>query len=231
MADFLDIFKHVLPRAKAWRITIDKILRQFFEGLALEPDDIREFFDLRFFDIFPSTTTAIDEFREQFNLPKAVDEATDRLNIAAAWLLKEYQSETDIQNTLQEAGFDVYVHEWWQEPVIGGNPVPIDPGPLVGGTLTSLVSCGEPDMQCQEPIALCGNFDNVGGRILKNKTDKQGNPGAPTNPAEWPYFLYIGAATFPNDANVPADRQEEFERLLLKISPTQQWIGLLINYV
>ena len=31
---FLRVFKHLLPNARAWRITVDKKLRQFFEGLS-----------------------------------------------------------------------------------------------------------------------------------------------------------------------------------------------------
>ncbi len=43
---FLNIFKHLLPNARAWRLTIDKQLRQFFDGLSRAlGDDIKLFFD------------------------------------------------------------------------------------------------------------------------------------------------------------------------------------------
>ena len=85
-------------------------------------------------------------------------------------------------------------------------------------------------MLCQEPIALCGNFFSDAD-VLVNKTDKEAGFTVPTDPATWPFFLYVGAATFPNKADVPLVRKDEFETLLLKICPCQQWIGLRINYV
>lgn len=232
MTDFLPIFKHVLPRAKAWRITIDKTLRRFFDGLAQEPDSIREFFDDRFEDSFPATTTAISEFLEQFNLRPSTSTANDRLNIAGAWRLADYQSPAYIQSTLQAAGFDVYVHEWWEMPIAwNGNPTPRNPISYCGPGAVSLVSCDEPWMQCDEPDAQCDNYFLPDGYALVNKTDTNTTPVVPVNPAYWPYFLYIGGAVFPNLATVDADRQAELESLCLRICPTQQWLGMLINYV
>lgn len=48
---------------------------------------------------------------------------------------------------------------------------------------------------------------------------------------EYPYFLYIGGESFPNLAAIPNDRREEFEKLVLKICPTEQWLGMLIEYI
>jgi len=226
---FLRLFKHLLPRAKAWQITIDKVLRRFFDGLSKEPGSIRDFFDQRFLDVFPGTTSAVSEWLDQFNLLPSVDEATDRQNIAGSWRLNEYQSPTDIQNTLQAAGFDVYVHEWWEQPVPPSGPEPKNPFNYVGPAYLIAV-CGNPAMCCGNEIAVCGAEFLPQGEIIVNKTDTQPTPIIPSDPDRWPYFLYIGGETFPDLATVPETRKNEFETLCLKICPAQQWLALLIDY-
>ena len=49
--------------------------------------------------------------------------------------------------------------------------------------------------------------------------------------AQWPFFLYIGSSTFPNLAQVPLARRDEFEELCLQICPAQHWLGMLVEYV
>lgn len=53
----------------------------------------------------------------------------------------------------------------------------------------------------------------------------------PQDEESWRFFIYVGGETFPDIAEVPLERKDEFERILLKFIPFQQWIGLLINYV
>ncbi len=53
----------------------------------------------------------------------------------------------------------------------------------------------------------------------------------PADVTKYPYFLYIGGETFPNQANVQTSRRNEFETLCLKICPSQQWLGILVTYI
>lgn len=53
----------------------------------------------------------------------------------------------------------------------------------------------------------------------------------PQDPIQWRYMIYVGAETFGEIAEIDAALQTEFERLLKRIMPYQQWLGLLINYV
>ena len=39
------MIKHLLPRANAWNITIDKTLRRWFVGIAEWPQDVKDFVD------------------------------------------------------------------------------------------------------------------------------------------------------------------------------------------
>ncbi len=53
----------------------------------------------------------------------------------------------------------------------------------------------------------------------------------PTDQTKWPYFLYIGGEAFPDTAEITASRRDEFEKLVLKLCPAQQWLGILVEYV
>jgi len=85
-----------------------------------------------------------------------------------------------------------------------------------------LALCGEPAIECGELVAECGNYTEF-KEVLKNYI-------VPNDPTKWPYFLYIGGETFGDIAQVDPKRRDEFEALCLKICPTQQWLGILVEY-
>lgn len=82
--------------------------------------------------------------------------------------------------------------------------------------------CGEPEAECGESLAEAGQFDTFNFDVLQYEI--------PNDPDFWPYFLYIGGEVFPNFATVPSARKNEFETLVRKYCPAQQWLGLLVNY-
>lgn len=256
---FLRIFQHLLPRARAWVLTIvDKYLRKFFEGLSGIGMDIKEFFDTLWLDIFPEETREIELFENQFGLIQAnLTEQQRRDRLTAAWRQQGGQSPRYIEDQLRAAGFDVYVHEWWELPVVG-SPTPRNPFTTL---ISSFSQAGEPLMEAGEPEALAGNFDVNAGFVLVNKVYNlviqfvgcgneqmnSGYPGAvcgrkggsqlvqkvyivPDNPLSWRHFIYIGAETFPDFAIVDTARRNEFETLCLKLKPAEKWLGMLITY-
>lgn len=139
----LNLFKHLLPQAKAWNITAEKRLRQFFQGLAnglITPSKV--YYDNIWDDIFPETTTQIPEWETSFGLAETsltTQERRDRLD--ATWKALGGQSPRYIQDTLQNSGFDVFIHEWWEPNVF----------PFLA------VYCGEVDAECGEAVAVCVN--------------------------------------------------------------------------
>ena len=141
---FLRIFKHVLPNARAWQITVDKKLRQFFQGLTGLGSDVKTYVDEVWLDIFPQTTRQLDEWDQQWGLPSVTlttQERRDRLD--AAWKALGGQSPKYIQDTLQGAGFNVFIHEWF---------VPQGVGNIYSA------ECGELLAECGEGLAICGNL-------------------------------------------------------------------------
>lgn len=53
----------------------------------------------------------------------------------------------------------------------------------------------------------------------------------PNDPDVFPYFVYIAGNQFPTPAEVLFSRKDEFENLCLKICPTQDWLGIIVDYV
>jgi hypothetical protein len=251
---------------------VDKTLRQFFEGLSGAPQDVRDFLDLVWLDMFPQTTRELDQWEGQFALTAPVPTEQDRRDrLDARWAAQGGQSPRYLQDTLQARGFPVFVHEWWEPgteapvdvkycttprdpflylaPTTGpisydslcGEPLALCGEPLMlcgetGGTPLGypLVNplwetfqqwftlCGEPLALCGEPEALCGNYLTFGQRRRVYLI--------PVDPAKWAYFLYLGDETFPDRATIPNARRAEFEELALQICPTQQWLGILVEY-
>lgn len=270
--DFLRLYQHLLPDGRAWRTTVDKRLRQFFQGLTVVPDDVKGTADSVWLDLLPDTTDKLADWERQFGLPgSVVGESDRRQRLAATWRsLAGGQDPRYIQDTLQASGFDVYVHEWWEPttpptPGSPGNPTARNPLMWLRREFTGvslLVECGEPQAQCGEAFAQAGNSLEPRGYPLVNKVfetvpdllplcgefvaacgeveaacgyfteyrDVQKEYIVPNDPTKWPYFLYIGGQQFGDLAVVEPKRRDEFEALCLKICPTQQWLGILVEY-
>lgn len=152
---YLNIFKSLLPKSKAFNLTIQKWITKFFEGLTALPDDFRTFLDNIWFDIFPETTRSIELWEDQFGLRMPPSDDTQRRNnLDVSWKLKGGQSAYYLQQILQDAGFDVQVHE--------NNPK-IDPDNFISGEFACY--CGGTNSVCGNDDAYCGK---TGGYILAN---------------------------------------------------------------
>jgi len=236
------IFKHLLPQARAWQLTINKQLKQFFEGLTVALiDDTRTFLDEIFQDIDPAETRELDTWETQFGLPNtSLSEADRRNRLDAAWKATGGQSPRYIQDTLQDNGFDVYVHEWWvpgTEPAVGvkscvaaRNAATILVSPKY--PLVNIVLETTPDLivLAGEAIAQAGEVDAQAGNYIDFK-DARREYVTPLNSDQHHYFLYIGAASFGTLAQIDSGRRDEFEALCLKICPCHLWLGMIVEYV
>lgn len=178
MTLFFRIFQHLLPNARAWRITIDKQLRQFFDGLTGIGTDSRAFFDEIWRDIDPQTTREIPAWETQFGLPDTgLTEQQRRDRLDAAWKALGGQDPRYIQDTLQDNGFNVFVHDWWApgtEPAPGVKlcVTPRNPQTVLRREFTGVVSgvdCGEALAACGEAFAEAGNSTEPLGYPLVNK--------------------------------------------------------------
>lgn len=235
----------MLPRGRAWTLTTQKTLRDFFLGLSEQPTETKTFLDQAYLDIFPETTRLLNEWEKQFglelsdlNTPSEV--TAGRLALAAEWQATGGQSPGYIQGVLHTAGFDnLYVHEWWDpDTEATRDPRDYTDNPLIGiyqctgydefgYTLPSQPQCSALASQPQ-----CNGFlANNPGYLVNKDLTRRPPPRVPDDPNTWPYFLYIGAETFPELAIVDEARRDELERLILKIRPTQNWIVMRVTYL
>lgn len=251
---FFRIFQHLLPDALAWRIRQSntpwfigdgsligqvglligstaggRIIDRFFQGLTGAPADAKTFVDNVYSDTIPSKTRQLDDYETQFGLLTAATEAARRENLATAWASTGGQSPRYLQDRVQEAGFDVFIHEWF-EP--GGPPyVARDPRLHTNIPLVGTVQCGEPLAQCGELTAQCNGFlANEVDYIVNSNLVPVAPPPVPSDEAFWPFFLYWGGEIFPARASVPPERRAEFEQLILKLCPAQNWLVTLVDY-
>ena len=259
---FLRILNHLLPKARAFKLAYNSTIRKFFDGLGITlGSDVKDFFDNNFNDIDPQQTRELSNWEEQFALLNTgLTEQERRDRLSATWQALGGQSPRYIQDTLQAAGFDVYVHEWW-EP--GTNP-PVARNPFTylwdGAAPRQYIGVGNDLAYCGGDSMFCNSQNSLPGYPLVNKvleainsiigvgSDQAyvgGNYAAagtiittyskkqyiiPADSTKYPYFLYIGGATFPDVATIPLSRQDEFEDLCLKICPSEQWLGILVSY-
>jgi hypothetical protein len=249
---FLRIFSHLLPRGQTFSLTIDRYLRKFFLGLSEQPALTKTFIDEVYLDLFPETTRELNEWERQFGLPLTNTEdiaavETGRLLLAAEWKATGGQSPSYLQGVLQAAGFDVYIHEWWSSgpPYVARDPRDYTDQPLIGTWQCTGFDGGGLPLPTQPQ---CTGYDLVSGtplatqpqcnRWLANEVHylvnldltRRAPPPIPDDPTKFPYFMYVGGETFGTNATVDITRRAEFERLLLKLRPTHNWIVTLIDY-
>lgn len=53
----------------------------------------------------------------------------------------------------------------------------------------------------------------------------------PSDPSTWGAICYVGGAVWPQLAQVPASRRDEFEALVLRHLPAHIWAGMMVEYV
>jgi uncharacterized protein YmfQ (DUF2313 family) len=230
---FLRIFQHLLPTGEAWRTTVDKALRRLFVGLSSSGDDARQFVDLVYLDLFPGYTRELVAWESQFGLSPTADatELARRQALAAEWSATGGQSPGYIQGVLQTAGFPVYVHEWWEPPNVAPRTAR-DPRDHTEVPLFGTYQCGMTIARCGVPRVRCNRFlANEPGYFDNLDLTRRAPPPIPADTAKHRYFLYIGSETFPDRVQLPSERRAEFERLIQKIKPAQQWVVTLIDFL
>lgn len=234
MSIFYRIYKKLFPRRSiAWRISPDSMISKVLNGITSVWDDVRTYIDLRLLDAFMDQTTALDKWEEVFGFLKeglTDDERRDRLT-EARFKLGE-PTRANIEAQLQLAGFEVYVYEFWDSL----DPVVIrDAAYWLSTDVRTTSVCGSTTMVCGGATALCGaSLAGAGGYPLVNRYRDTLNTyveyAVTTDPATFPYYVYIGGSTFGSFAPIPVERKLEFETLVLKLMPSHLWVGILIDF-
>lgn len=240
---------------------ITKPFVNFIKGLASVPADFRNYLDTLYLQLFPYTTSELSKWEEEFGIAfPALNDDDRRMNLDTNWKAKGGQAAGYIQSVLNNSGFDVLVHENNPpaDPDVFLNSIPfmvcgglaayagndlafagktggdlLVNGPVLSSIPLYLSICGQTEMVCGNDIAKSGYFLKFGTKDkIYEITD---------DPDLWGAFFFIGGEAtrnattheleFIEKVDIPAERKNEFLRLILKIKPAQTWAGLLINYV
>lgn len=186
----------------------------------------------RVFGITPSEGSTLDQ-RKQVILARM---SNDRNN--------EYQATRSyLEKVLRDSGFDVYVHE---------NRFPSESVPAQAGTAISGIDTVGGGVISDYPFEaiypdgsytqICANnirpeddadfFEPVRGTscgYAESGVDTFGTDDEVDIYKTLPYIIFIGGATYPNPADIPASRIREFRDLILKSKETHILALLYVN--
>lgn len=245
---FFRVYQHLLPRATAWRTTVDKALRRYLIGLSQSPARARAYIDQTWGEAFPDQTTELARWETQFGLVAGTDTSTRRLQLAATWAAQGGQSPSYLESIVRAAGFDVRLYECWQStsPYVARDPRLHTTQPHIGtvqaGDSLARICATSPKQlpPAVLPVGIVHVWElypqanafltNEPGYLVNDNLTPSAPPPVPADPDTWPFFVYWAGATIDTPAVIEPARRAEFERLLLKICPLHCWIVAKVDY-
>jgi len=175
-------------------------------------------------DNFTSSDAAIWERR--LGLPAGTDLQTQKLaimrklNYPGGCLGR--MSLSYFQSQLQAAGFNVFVFANKFPDGMGGYTV-INPGDGSGSYTQHGIGV--------HGVSVHGTTGFPYDSVISNHTDKTLEPAPAFNDSQLRATFFICGSSFPNMAAVPAEREEEFRKLILTLKGSHLTGFLLINYI
>jgi hypothetical protein len=227
-------FSRGAPSGHAWKNLPSSILKKVFGVFDTELREAASLIDVVAKDAFADTTNQLDTWEREFGLRTPATELERRQQLDFTLRSDGGQSLEFIQDTLQAAGFNVWVHSCWvsENPFVVKDPrAYIDPPEYGTELCTDNVDWNQP--QCTDTPAWGQAQANgiVGGTNYFDNITLQDNylPPVPDDPDAWPFFLYIGGQVFPQYAQIDMDRYDELRRLICKHRPLRHWIVLMVQ--
>jgi hypothetical protein len=253
----LDVI-HPTKYGSAWRIAPGEDWDKLYEGIAANWDTIYDFLSSLDCVRDPHCTPFLADLEFEYgvltNLSLTEDQRRNQLS-PLVFNRDSSGSRDSLQNALNDAGFDVQVHE---------NSPAVDPAIFLDQQFNMVADGG---------AAFAGNQDafagRVGGELLVNgdifKTTKvydvnagnlyAGDGGTageytdllkekveyeiPTDESDWPFVFFVGgdatrdgsgALTAIESAEIPSEQESDFKRIILKYKPIHSWAGLIVTY-
>lgn len=222
--DFLKLTKQLYPTGRAWWMKKNSTFELFHFGLAFSESRINSVIRGLLDSILPDN----DNFSEDdaSNWERALGlfispelSITDRKDAILRKMqypgsVPARQHFEFIQGELQQAGFDVYVHE----NRFGDPPAVVSfSSAIYGQVVYGQVNYGATGIPDGSPIA----------NHIEESKDASFNFG---NDVNLRATFFIGGEIFPNRANVNINRKDEFRELILRLKPAQIAGILLIDY-
>ena len=217
-----------MPRSEAFKLTINKWLTKYIRGLASGvPESFKQFAFQPWIELFPDSTSNVQQWADQFGLFPSLSESTQRKNIDAAWKSTGGQGLDYFQSLIDAAGFDVTVHPSL-DPLTNTYRNPLDY--LAPQADVGVIQCGSASAFCAGEIAYCSGLQGgIQDHIVNQDLSGRVQPPISSDPATFPFWIYVGGESFGSRATIPESRQVEFQSLILSIFPGTYWIGYLID--
>lgn len=198
---FENFFRHVLPKnhdgsgTEAWRLEVGRTITNLFDGLTESPSEVKNHLDDVYLDLLPQSTRALQEWVDIFGLwPADRTDQQARDAISSAWSAVGGQGPDYLQSVLRDAGFDVYVHDYydsvstvWNVDINGvtynypitGEDITAANYPFIKNPLLTIedgytptvysYQCGVAGIQCGVAAVKCGATIQKNGYLLVNK--------------------------------------------------------------
>ena len=262
------IINALMPSGSAWEPEADDDYDFLLNGIGENSDAVHDDLDELRYLRDPARTSILEDLEKEYAVvPSATATEAERRERLAVVMFRRSELPTyeSLEDKLQDAGFDVYVHA--NSPAVdpalflaqafqmtagdilpGGNDAQAGEAEAycgqVGGELlvngeffeqepNYIALCDEAEVQCDEAIALAGNFDSINLIPIEYEI--------PTEAGYWPLIFFVGGLatrdpitdeiTDIDIAEVPIERRLEFRRIILKYKPMFAWAGLIVVYV
>lgn len=225
---WVKVFDRLLPKSRAWSLILDRTLKKFFHGLAVLPQLVRDHIASILLEAFPQTTSYLGDWSTFFGSPSVL--TADELE--AEWAAFGGQDPRHIQDVLQAAGLNVYVHEWWEpgsNPPVARNPIALVP--------TSRVLVNDVNEINKHWIFQFGD----GSQFRSDETIYFGaydgwywHPKVYPTPdieSEYPVYWYVCDAVWPQYATIMESQLRTLIRLIYKMKPVQTRVILRVTVV
>lgn len=242
----LDALRRLLPSGWAFQFVPDGDADKILQGIGEEIEKTLADAVAQAADGFPATTTDLEIHERAFfqRVSEGLSEADRRAKIVAAWQDWGGGSPAELQVQLQAHGFPLYVWEWWtfiSPPATSGPEAffePIGTGYVLRNGITTqaaleLSQCGMDTAQCGLESASCLYHDTLGTfrEYVQISEAAVAQPLGPPGEVYYPRLFILCGETFGDFVDIPAERREELEDLILKRRPVSRWAGILVNYV
>jgi hypothetical protein len=255
MREMLD---DLLPPGALWKPEEEEGFDLLLDGMAENYEHVRAFLSVLSDIRNPNLTPILSDLEREYGVSTdlLLTEEVRRQRLAAQVYARSGTGTIDdMQNALDNAGFDVQVHS--NDPAVdpnlfiagnfqmvagGDNAYAGNQGAFVSQSLGELLVNGE--IFSTEKIfdSLSGAMfsgDGYSGSFLATQLGKK-IYSVPTDPTTWPLIFFVGgdatrdpgtgALTDIEMAEVESSREQEFKSLILRYKPLHTWAGLIVFY-
>lgn len=226
-----DVLTTLLPRAKAFRVTHQSALKNFIKGLAVLPTDVQSSTDQIYFDLFPASTRALEEWETQFAVLFADEQyGTPRRDILQSlWRANTGgQSAKYLQELLQKIHSGILVTE----------NIPTKNPRDANAVLAAI--CGQRVMCCGNVAGNCGyklGDSTFTPNVIRNDTENVYD--IPVDSDFWQNYFFVCGGVVRNSKHeiiycqkikINKKWKSYIEFLILKIKPVQTGAIVFIEW-